>query len=239
MTTVIADMTMRRAEATRQEARAAEDAVHDDPAGRNAVTKKRNRQEQKSTPTTGVNRRQLLKTAATTAAGFGALAATPHALSIAEVMAAQGLGAEHAATLLRMARDIYPHDDFLTDEPYLTVINGIMEEADKDESAMAVLVDGLKDLNGRANAIHGTPYGEIDSEGGRVGILRAIELTPFFGKLRGGLLFGLYNNPDLWPKFGYEGSSWEEGGYIERGYSDLTWLPEGPSEEERIAAVKS
>lgn len=185
-----------------------------------------------------VDRRQLLRTATATAAGFGALAATPHALGIAKALAAQDLGPEHAATLLRMSRDIYPHDDFLTDEPYLAVIKSIMDGAEKDESAMTVLVDGLKDLDSRARSIHGKSYGDIEGEGARVGILRAIELTPFFGKVRGGLLFGLYNNQNLWPKFGYEGSSWEHGGYIERGFSDLTWLPEGPSEADRLAAVK-
>ena len=34
----------------------------------------------------------------------------------------------------------------------------------------------------------------------------------------------LYNNPEVWPKFGYEGSSAEHGGYINRGFSDIDWL---------------
>jgi len=27
----------------------------------------------------------------------------------------------------------------------------------------------------------------------------------------------------VWSKFGYEGSSWEQGGYINRGFNDVTW----------------
>ena len=40
----------------------------------------------------------------------------------------------------------------------------------------------------------------------------------------------LYNNPLVWRHFGYEGPSAEFGGYIDRGFDDLTWLPR-PSED--------
>ncbi len=35
----------------------------------------------------------------------------------------------------------------------------------------------------------------------------------------------LYNQKELWPRFGYEGSSAEHGGYINRGFADIDWLP--------------
>jgi hypothetical protein len=35
----------------------------------------------------------------------------------------------------------------------------------------------------------------------------------------------LYNQKEVWPKFGYEGSSAEHGGYIKRGFADIDWLP--------------
>jgi hypothetical protein len=37
-------------------------------------------------------------------------------------------------------------------------------------------------------------------------------------------MFGLYDNPALFPLFGYEGFSVEKGGYLARGYNDLDWL---------------
>jgi hypothetical protein len=46
----------------------------------------------------------------------------------------------------------------------------------------------------------------------------------FFQTIRGNLVTGLYNNPEVWPKFGYEGSSADKGGYIDRGFSDINWL---------------
>jgi hypothetical protein len=39
------------------------------------------------------------------------------------------------------------------------------------------------------------------------------------------MMLTLYNNPDVWPKFGYEGASADKGGYINRGFNDIDWLP--------------
>jgi hypothetical protein len=59
-----------------------------------------------------------------------------------------------------------------------------------------------------------------------VQVLRAVETTAFFQKLRGDLVVSLYNQKEVWPKFGYEGSSFEHGGYLHRGFNDIDWLPE-------------
>jgi hypothetical protein len=59
----------------------------------------------------------------------------------------------------------------------------------------------------------------------RVVLLQQIEQTPFFQKVRGDLIVSLYNQKELWPRFGYEGSSAEYGGYIKRGFADIDWLP--------------
>ena len=58
----------------------------------------------------------------------------------------------------------------------------------------------------------------------RVALLKDIEATPFLKKVQGDLVTGLYNNKKLWPLFGYEGSSWEKGGYVNRGFDDIDWL---------------
>jgi hypothetical protein len=42
--------------------------------------------------------------------------------------------------------------------------------------------------------------------------------------MRGNLITGLYNNKDVWPLFGYEGESYSKGGYIKRGFDDITWV---------------
>jgi hypothetical protein len=42
--------------------------------------------------------------------------------------------------------------------------------------------------------------------------------------VRGGLVTGLYNQKEVWPLFGYEGESYSQGGYIDRGFDDIDWL---------------
>ena len=52
---------------------------------------------------------------------------------------------------------------------------------------------------------------------------QGIETTPFFGLVRGHTVVALYNNEVLWSDFGYQGSSWQEGGYLQRGFQDAGW----------------
>ncbi len=169
------------------------------------------------------NRRQLLKAlfASTAVVGLTSQAAVP----VASAKGGKGIDKKF---LLQMAKDIYPHDGFLDDKPYVNVVDGLIKEAGTDAATDKLLTDGLTALNASAKKIHGKSYTQISSYGAREALLRHIELGGFFQKVRGGLLFGLYNNKDLFPKFGYEGSSHEHGGYIDRGFSDMTWLPQDP-----------
>ena len=38
------------------------------------------------------------------------------------------------------------------------------------------------------------------------------------------MVVSLYNQPEVWEKFGYEGESASKGGYIKRGFDDIQWL---------------
>jgi len=55
-------------------------------------------------------------------------------------------------------------------------------------------------------------------------LLQRIEQTAFFQKIRGDLVVSLYNQKELWPKFGYEGSS-PNRRLHQRGFADIDWLP--------------
>ena len=86
---------------------------------------------------------------------------------------------------------------------------------------LTLLRDGLASLDAVAEgAWHERT--EVD----RVSALKEIQSTPFFLTVRVMTLFGLYGNPAIWPAFGYEGASYEQGGYLFRGFDDLDWLPE-------------
>jgi hypothetical protein len=41
----------------------------------------------------------------------------------------------------------------------------------------------------------------------------------------------LYNDTEVWQILGWEGESFSKGGYLERGFDDLDWLPAARVEE--------
>jgi len=127
-------------------------------------------------------------------------------------------------TMVKVARDIYPHD-FLGDSYYITAIKPWDGKAAADPALKAMLEDGVRRLDADAKDRHKVAYAQVPWEADRVVLLQGIEQTSFFKTLRGDLVVSLYNQEALWPKFGYEGSSAEHGGYIKRGFNDIDWLP--------------
>lgn len=180
----------------------------------------------------GVSRRMFLMT--TAMAGV----TTSVMLAGASPVSAAALSADEAAIILRMTRDIYPHPDLLDIEVYQAVSDGIIAGADGDADKAAVLKDGLAQVEAQAQSLFASRYVEIADDDAREGLLRKFQHEGFFQEIRWATYFGIYNNPDVWPKFGYQGSSVEHGGYIDRGFSDITFVPEGPTLEQRLAAVR-
>lgn len=132
--------------------------------------------------------------------------------------------ASAVTTLVKMARDLYPHDR-LPDTAYETAVAAIDGQMAEDARKKANMADGVKALDAAATKLKGRPYLAIDKEEDRVAVLRSIEDTDFFKAMRSGMVTALYNQEELWVKFGYEGSSAENGGYLHRGFNDLDWLP--------------
>ena len=175
---------------------------------------------------TQVRRREFLRgsAAAAPAAALAMAGAsiTPEAAWAAD---AQNLQPATIATLVKAARDIFPHDQ-LPDRHYIAAVVPYDDRAGSDASLKALVEEGVAGLNAEARRRHGRDYLRIGTEEQRVEVLKAVESTPFFKKLRGDLVVSLYNQKSVWPKFGYEGSSFEYGGYLERGFNDIDWLPE-------------
>ena len=171
-----------------------------------------------STQTKGLTRRQLLSRSAAAGASFvvgaGFLAAPDAAWALETV----ALTPETMATLTQMARDIYPHDR-IADEFYVVAIKGY----DTAEAAPEI-EEGIAALNAAAVGMGHASYLAMGWERDRVDVLRSLEETAFFQKIRGGLVSGLYNQKAVWPLLGYEGESFSLGGYIERGFNDINWL---------------
>lgn len=165
-----------------------------------------------------LTRRDLLKRASAASAsvvvGAGFIAA-PNGAWAAETNV---LKPETMATLVQMARDIYPHDQ-VGDEYYVVAVKGY----DTEEAADGIEA-GIAALNAAAQGKGHASYLAMGWERDRVDILRGMENSAFFQQIRGGLVTGLYNQKAVWPIFGYEGESFSQGGYIDRGFDDINWI---------------
>ena len=165
-----------------------------------------------------LTRRELL--ARSVAVGTGLVVGTGFVAAHDAAWAAdvQHLQPSTMATLIQMARDIYPHDH-VGDRFYAAAVKGY------DAPDMAAMVEaGVGALNAAAAGKGFVDYLGVGWERDRVDILRSMESSPFFQTVRGGLVTGLYNQKEVWPLFGYEGESFSKGGYLSRGFNDIDWI---------------
>ena len=172
-----------------------------------------------------LDRRQFL--AGSTASA--ALLMTVTATAVIHTSEAWGLetatiAPEQMRTLIKMARDIFPHDQ-IADKFYAIACKPYDAKAAADPKLKAIIDNGVKRIDDIARFTHKVPYAQVGWEAERNAILKKVADGALFKKLRGDLVVSLYNQKELWPKFGYEGSSAEYGGYIKRGFADIDWLP--------------
>ncbi len=168
------------------------------------------------------SRRGFLAGGAATIAAVAASGGTV----LADAQAGTGsekLEPDEVRALLKFTRDLFPHDR-LDDSFYARAIAPLQDEAAKDASTRRLLSGGIAQLNRLASAAAGKPYADVADEATRVAVIKQIEGGAFFTKVYGDTIVGLYNQPEVWPKFGYEGPSSAKGGYINRGFNDLNWL---------------
>jgi hypothetical protein len=126
------------------------------------------------------------------------------------------------AALARMVRCIYPHDRF-PDGPYQRVAEKLDEAAAADAALAGALEQGVRDLD----AARGTPFVDLGDAEARA-VVEAMADTPFFQTVRATAVVALYDQPEVWEILGYEGPSFDKGGYLHRGFDDLDWLPDPP-----------
>ncbi len=122
------------------------------------------------------------------------------------------------ATLVAMARQLFPHDA-LDDAPYAEVVRAI--EGAADDERLGLIVEGVELLDSAMEA----PFVALPDER-KVEVLKEIEGSDFFNDIRGATVRTLYRNPVVWARFGYEGPSSHLGGYVKRGFDDATWVPD-------------
>jgi hypothetical protein len=132
------------------------------------------------------------------------------------------LSAHARETTLRVARAMYPHDA-LPDEAYEKVVRQIQADARANAAIQATIEQGIAELDEPA------PFKELDADA-QLEALRRAEDGDYFDLVRSTAVVELYDNPLVWKALGYEGPSVHLGGYVDRGFDDLDWLPDPPVE---------
>jgi hypothetical protein len=122
------------------------------------------------------------------------------------------------AGLARMARLLYPHE--VPDSVYSEVMSSILSAAATDPELKKFMDQAAVELDAA------TPGGFMAADDeAQLTALRGLEQQPYFAAIQGQVLPRLYNHPVIWQHIGYPGSSVEFGGYKDRGFNDIDWLP--------------
>lgn len=121
-------------------------------------------------------------------------------------------------TITAAARTLYPHEA-LPDEVYARVGIRLAEVARADPDTARTIDEGVSALNA------GQPFPELAPHV-QLETLQGIEGTDFFELIRSNAAVQIYSDERTWQLCGYEGPSFDKGGYLHRGFNDLDWLPD-------------
>ena len=156
----------------------------------------------------------------------GAIATSVYAsiwsIDSAKAKITAGSKKEDKELLMKMVRTLYPHDRF-PDGPYIRTTEDVINKGNSSPENAVMLQEGIDQLKSanfsKLNFQESTDY------------LTSMGRTAFFEHVRGTTTVTLYNDKETWELLGYEGYSYDKGGYINRGFNDLNWLPEPRIEE--------
>ena len=135
------------------------------------------------------------------------------------------LGSDTRRNLVRLLRAAYPHPRF-PDGPYERTADAVLSQTDASLWHRLVLTEGLTTLDAKA----GGSFADLDDDAA-LALLREVADAEFFRFIRGVTVVTLYDDAEVHQVLGYEGPSFEKGGYLHRGFDDLDWLPSPRVEE--------
>jgi hypothetical protein len=139
---------------------------------------------------------------------------------IRDFSVADALNETTRAAMVRMARLLYPHDA-VPDDTYANVLDGALTSVAGDPTFADTLTVAEEALNTQQ------PQSFVDlDESAQLAAMRAVESQPFFATIQEAVRSRLYNHPAVWAVVGYEGPSFEKGGYLNRGAGVIDWLLE-------------
>ena len=126
------------------------------------------------------------------------------------------------SALADIAWQLFPHMR-LSKDVYLQITEALREKISRS-AALAAMRDEALDLTADGADAGWSALGQQE----KVTALEQIQHTAFFQFILNECLSELYRHPRTWKLLGYEGSSLEFGGYINRGFNDIDWLPDEP-----------
>ncbi|MDJ0928497.1 MAG: hypothetical protein QNJ73_12740 [Gammaproteobacteria bacterium] len=132
---------------------------------------------------------------------------------------AAALSPQEMQTLALMARALLPHD-FVTDAQYAGVATALERQATRDTGLLELIRAGLA----RMDALTDVGWQSVSVDQ-KLQVLEELQDEPFFGAILNATIDTLYRDPEVYRQLGYEGSSIEFGGYLNRGFDDIDWLP--------------
>jgi len=131
------------------------------------------------------------------------------------------LSAQEGTTIVAFGKVLYPHRTL--DTAVYALLAKDLDAKAADPAVAAQLAAGIAALDSAA----GGNFAAANDDA-KLRAVKSLAGTPFFATVRGQCITSLYNNEMAFAHFGYPGSSWQKGGYIRRGFDDLTWLPNPP-----------
>ena len=171
-----------------------------------------------------LSRRSFLKKAGK-ASGFVVLAGGAVQLSSFNAWAAKKSAIDNhvAKTLLLVGKDMFPGKRF-SDDLYMIAVDSLDSKATKDESLKTSLTDGVAEFD----KIAGGKYIQASSKK-RMSVLKSMEGKGLFNSVKGEMVNVFFNNKRVWDAAGWEGASYDKGGYYLRGFQDADW-PQPPED---------
>ena len=168
----------------------------------------------------GKSRRDFLELSRQLLLGSAALTLSPLSLGAESIEALEFEALDPAAVrlLTQTCRLLFPHDS-LSQSVYLQAVKDLDSRIGGDKEKAVLIGQAVEFLQGQT----GGAWEKAGVEK-QLAALRAGQQQPWFFFLRESAIESLYRNPVVWKLVGYEGSSIEFGGYLERGFDDIDWL---------------
>ena len=132
---------------------------------------------------------------------------------------------EAKRVLVKILTTAFPHKNF-PPGPYERMADQLITMADESPWFRMKLIQGVETIDASADR----KFSELSYEDA-VAALKKVERTEFFSFIRRMTILTMYEDEEVWSSVGYEGPSFDKGGYIDRGFNDLDWLPEPRIEE--------